>query len=140
MENRTDTIEPGIRPLVDALNRSGIVRTFSSCEGHYGSTSPSHRHRQQADVRFLPAPNQTPQTVEEFMSQLLIRFRDWHGIMPIQLIGYKLFTPTGDGQIDTTFVLELRPFLPLDPPATQRADTDRAVKQVARLLDSPSER
>src|ERR1700693_5264825 len=29
-------IEPGILPLVVALNSTGLFETFSSCEGHFG--------------------------------------------------------------------------------------------------------
>ncbi len=134
MENQHDGIEPGIRPLVAALNQTQLVQSFSSCEGHYANDRPTRRSRPHAYVRFLPTPGQTEHTVEQFMGQLLVRFRQKHGIMPIQLIGYKLFTPIDDGQIDTTFVLELHPFLSHDPPAIQRTDTDRAVCQVAKLL------
>jgi hypothetical protein len=140
MENRPDTddIEPGIRPLVQVLNQTGVVVTFSSCEGHYEPIDPTARDRRHAEVRFLPAPGILADTVEQFMGQLLVGFKEKHGILPIQLIGYKLFTPTDVGQLDTTFVLELRPFLRLDPPAIQRADTNRAVWQVVRLIDRGS--
>ena len=33
---RTNAIEPRIRPLVSVLNATGLVTTFSSCEGHFG--------------------------------------------------------------------------------------------------------
>ncbi len=29
------TIEPGIAPLVAAMNRTGLMRTIASCEGHW---------------------------------------------------------------------------------------------------------
>jgi hypothetical protein len=132
-----EPIEPGIRPLVEELNRTGIVQTFSSCEGHYDDPADAPgRNRHRAEVRFLPAPGQTEAIIETWLSRLLVRFRAKHGLIPIQLIGYKLFTPTGDGLLDTTFVLELRPFLARDPPAVQRADTDRAVQQLVIILNA----
>ncbi len=33
-----ETVDPGILPLVSALNATGLVRTCASCEGHWNST------------------------------------------------------------------------------------------------------
>ena len=128
-------IEPGILPLVEVLNKTGLVRTFSSCEGHFDPHEQTFRDRNHAEVRFVPAEGVDVLTVETWLGDLLSQFKARHGLLPVTVVGYKLFTPIGDGGIDETFVLELRPFNRFDPPATKRLDMDRAVEQVRLVCD-----
>lgn len=130
-------IEPGILPLVDALNATGLVRTFSSCEGHFGPTrgdGPEQTlvDRSHAYVRFVPAEGITSEQVETAMGNLLMAYKKKHGLMPVRVIGYKLFTPLDD-EIDVTFVLELHPFNRFDLPETKRDDVNRAISQLVFL-------
>lgn len=127
------SIEPLILPLVEALNETGLVQTFSSCEGHFGPDEQQLRDRNHAEVRFLPAPGITAEQVETILGQWLIEFKQRHGILPVQVIGYKLFTPL-DETIDVTFVLEIRPFNRFDTPATKRSDTNRAIGQLVEVV------
>jgi hypothetical protein len=129
-----DDIEPRIRPLVDALNATGLVSTFSSCEGHYEPDEQKMADRAQAYVRFIPSPHIRPEQVETLMSYLLTRFKNRHGLIPINLTGYKLYTPIDEETTEETFVLELRPFNRFDLPDRKRADTDRAVEQLISLI------
>lgn len=122
-------IEPGIRPLVDALNATGLVQTFSSCEGHYMAQEQTVVDRNMAYVRFVPAGGVSTEQVEAALGQWLGTYKRAHGLVPVRVIGYKLFTPIDD-QIDVTFVVELHPFNRFDPPDRKRADTNRAVEQV----------
>ena len=48
------TIEERIKPLVDALNSIGYIRTFSSCEGHYEiyDSHSFNNDREYAEVMF----------------------------------------------------------------------------------------
>jgi hypothetical protein len=50
----TMPIEPRIRPLIDALNGTGLVQTFTSCEGHF-EDDPQARcpARERATVGFF---------------------------------------------------------------------------------------
>ncbi|CCH51951.1 hypothetical protein BN8_00910 [Fibrisoma limi BUZ 3] len=129
-----DDLEPRIRPLVEALNQTGLLRTFSSCEGHYEPHEQTLVDRNFAFVKFVPADGITEQAVESFLGVLLARFKARHGLMPIHLIGYKLFTPLDEEAVERSFVLELRPFNRFDPPATKRSDTDRAIERLVRLV------
>ncbi|MBO0933244.1 hypothetical protein [Fibrella aquatilis] len=124
-------IESGILPLVEALNNVGLVRTFSSCEGHFDPQEQTLRDRNHAEVRFVPADSVAVAAVETWLGNVLSRFKARHGLMPVTVMGYKLFTPIGEGDVDETFVLELRPFNRFDPPATKRQDVDRAVEQLS---------
>jgi hypothetical protein len=128
-------IEPGILPLVEALSATGLVCTFSSCEGHFEAHEQTLRDRNHAEVRFLPAPNVPEQPVEAALSQWLARFKARHGLMPVTAVGYKLFTPLDAVTVEITFVLELRPFNRFDPPVTKRSDVDRAVRQMIVLMN-----
>lgn len=130
-----DGIEPRIWPLVDALNATDLVRTFSSCEGHYNPEEQTLVDRNLAYVRFVPAPGVLPEQVETALGQWLAEYKKKYGLLPVRVIGYKLFTPTDD-DIDVTFVIELYPFNRFDPPDRKRSDTDRTVGQlVARIVD-----
>ncbi len=129
-----DDIEPKIRPLVDALNETGLIRTFSSCEGHFAPDEQTLVDRTHAYVRFVPAEDVSVESVEKLLSFLLTRFRSQHGLIPINLTGYKLYTPIDDETVEETFVLELRPFNRFDPPDRKRSDTDRAIEQVRMLI------
>jgi hypothetical protein len=133
-----DDIEPRIRPLVDALNATGVVRTFSSCEGHYSPDEQTLVDRNRAEVRFVPAGDSPVEGIEQLLTYLLTTFKRRHGILPIHLNGYKLYTPIDDTSVEKTFVLELRPFNRFDPPDRKRADTDRAIGQVVTLLQQKS--
>lgn len=127
-------IESRIRPLVDALNDTGLLRTFSSCEGHFRADEQTMVDRNRAEVRFVPASNVAPQQVETFLTYVLTRFKTRHGLIPVTLRGYKLYTPIDDVAVEETFVLELRPFNRFDPSEQKRSDTDRAIGQVVSLL------
>lgn len=132
-----NNIEPGIWPLVEALNRTGFIQTFSSCEGHFTADEQRLRDRNHAEVRFLPASGTLPVAIadlERWLGTLLARFKTRHGLMPVTVVGYKLFTPIDEVTVDETYVLELRPFNRFDPPATKRADIDRAVLQLTELM------
>ncbi|MEZ0540892.1 hypothetical protein [Fibrella arboris] len=140
MNTHVHDIEAGILPLVNALNRTGRVQTFSSCEGHFAPDEQQMRDRNQAEVRFLPAsgsasPGSTADTdLEQWLGTLLARFKNRYSLMPVTVIGYKLFTPIDGESVDQTYVIELRPFNRFDQPATKRADIDRAVQQLADLV------
>ena len=126
-------IEPGILPLVEALNATGLVQTFSSCEGHFGpSEQLATVDRNQAEVRFIPADTIPPEQVEIMLGQWLTAYKKKHGLMPVRVIGYKLLTPV-DNEIDVTFVIELHPFNRFDSSATKRDDVNRAVENLAVL-------
>lgn len=145
-ESDMNEIEPRIRPLVDALNATGLVRPFSSCEGHFtldaaglSAARPddaAFTDRQRAEVRFVPAPGVSNGRIETLMAYVLTRFRTQHGLVPVILSGYKQYTPLDDDAVEETFVLELRPFNRFDAPEQKRIDTDRAVEQLTRLLRS----
>ncbi len=129
-----EAIEPRILPLVEALNQTGIVQTFSSCEGHYEPHEQTLADRNLAFVRFVPAPGMAIEQVEMWLTEVLAMFKDRHGLLPMHLLGYQAYTPIGEGQTERTFVLELRPFSRFEPPDTKRTDTDRAIGQVVRLV------
>ena len=88
-----EAIEPKIRPLVDALNETGLVRTFSSCEGHFAPGEQTLVDRNHAYVRFVPAESIAIEQVEKLLADVLIHFKNQHGLIPVNLIGYKLYTP-----------------------------------------------
>ncbi|MBC7569744.1 MAG: hypothetical protein H7319_08440 [Spirosoma sp.] len=128
-------IEPRIRPLTDALNQTGLLRTFSSCEGHVEPHEQRLTDRNHAYVQFVPAGGKGNEAVEAWLGSVLIRFKEKHGLLPVTVVGYKRYTPVEDA-IEETFVLELRPFNRFDPPAQKRADIDRAIEQVRVLVDA----
>lgn len=129
-------IEPQIHPLVDALNQTGIVRTFSSCEGHFSPAEQTLVDRNHAEVRFIPNEHVPIHKVEALLTYLLTRFKIRHGLIPINVIGSKRYTPMDEATVEETFVLELRPFNRFDSSDRKRADTDRAIQQVIQLINA----
>ena len=75
-------IEPGILPLVESLNQTGLVQTFSSCEGHFGAEEQTIVDQNHAYVRFVPAEGITPEQVETALGKWLIAYKKKHGLMP----------------------------------------------------------
>lgn len=134
MNHYSDDIEAGIRPLVDALNATGLVRTFASCEGHYAPSEQKLPDRNRAEVRFVPAAGRAIGEVEALLAFLLTRFKTAHGLIPVTVAGYKQYTPLDEDTVEETFVVELRPFNRFDPPDRQRSDTDRAVEQLVAII------
>jgi hypothetical protein len=134
MNHPTDTIEPKIRPLVDALNATGLVQTFASCEGHYDASEQTLVDRNLAYVQFVPAEDVSAALVEHLLMSVLMRFKTAHGLMPVVLGGHKRYTPVEGYAVDETFVLDLRPFNRFDQPDRKRSDTDRAIEQVTGLV------
>lgn len=128
-------IEPRIRPLTDALNRTSLLRTFSSCEGHFDPHEQTLVDRNHAYVQFVPADGIRNEIVETWLGNLLIRFKEKHSLLPVTVAAHKRYTPVED-VIEETFVLELRPFNRFDQPAQKRADIDRAIEQVQILIDA----
>lgn len=126
-------IESRIKPLVDALNATGLVRTFSSCEGHYGPDEQTLVDRNHAYVRFVPASRVPARRVEDGLGQWLITYKKKHGLMPVRVIGYVLLTPIDD-DIDRTYVIELHPFNRFDPADRKRSDTDWAVERLVTVI------
>lgn len=129
-------LEPKIHPLVDVLNKTGLVWTFSSCEGHYRPDEQTFVDRNHAEVRFVPTDGIVVEQVEKWLATVLTRFKVRHGLVPINLTAYKLYTPIDEDLIEETFVLALKPFNRFDPPDRKRADTDRAISQVIQVLES----
>jgi hypothetical protein len=127
-------IEPRILPLVDALKATGLVQTFSSCEGHYRPEEQTIVDRNRAEVRFVPAEGATVKQVEDLLTYVLTRFKTRHGLIPVQLGAHKQYTPIDENTVEETFVLDLRPFNRFDPPDRKRSDTDRAIEQVVKAI------
>lgn len=131
-----DEIEPGIRPLVDALNATGLVRTFSSCEGHFSPSEQTIVDRNHAEVRYVPAEGVTNEAVEKLLWYLLTQFKVRHGLIPVTLTAHKLYTPIGEKTIEETFVLQFRPFNRFDQPDRKRADVDWAIEKVVKFFSN----
>ena len=129
-----EDIEPNIRPLVDSLNATGLVRTFSSCEGHFAPNEQTLVDRNHAEVRFVPADGVAIEDVEKLLTYVLTQFKSRHGLLPVNVTVHKLYTPIDDETVEETFVLQLRPFNRFDPPDRKRADIDRAIEQAIRIV------
>ena len=128
-----DEIEPGIRPLADALNATGLVRTFSSCEGHFRPDDQTLVDRNHAEVRFVAADGVANEAVEKLLAYILTRFKHQHGLLPVTVTAHKLYTPIDEDVVEETFVLQLRPFNRFDAPNRKRADLDWAIENVVNF-------
>ena len=131
-----DEIEPGIRPLAGALNATGLVRTFSSCEGHFRPDDQTLVDRNHAEVRFVAADGVANEAVEKLLAYILTRFKHQHGLLPVTVTAHKLYTPIDEDVVEETFVLQLRPFNRFDAPNRKRADVDWAIENVVSFCSN----
>lgn len=133
-----DSIEPRIRALVDALNRTGLVRTFTSCEGHYGYRAPPGdvTLREQANVGFFLRPGVPEQELVHFFGKVLADYH-LHGVSEAVLEVAKHYVAALDGT-DTPevyFALAIRPFDPHASNVLKRSRTDRALAEITRGVE-----
>lgn len=129
-------IEPKILPLVQAFNSTGLVNTFSSCEGHFDEISRFNDHNK-ADVRFDPEDNVSDYNIEKFISYIISRFSNLHSFSPVIATAHKLYAPLGpeeNKEIDYVYVLRLIPFDQGDSPDKKRRDIDKAIQDVAIIV------
>lgn len=131
---KIDPIEPKILPLVEAINSSGIVKTFSSCQGHYDEIDQETMDRNHADVRFDPLPNILDIEVERFITFMVTEFNNDFTFVPTLLRGYKLFTPNNKYETDAVYVIELTPFERMDNPKIKRKDTDEGILNAVTIV------
>lgn len=129
-------IEPKILPLVQALNSTGLVSTFSSCEGHFDEINRFIDHNK-ADVRFDPENNVSDYDIEKFISYIITRFSNLHSSSPVIATAHKLYSPIGpeeNKEIDFVYVLQLIPFDQGDPPDKKRRYIDKAILDAAAIV------
>ncbi len=129
-------IEPKILPLVQALNSTGLVSTFSSCEGHFDEISRFNDHNK-ADVRFDPEDNISDYDIEKFISYIITRFSNLHSFSPVIATAHKLYGPTGPEEnkgIDFVYVLQLIPFDQGDSSINKRQYIDKAILDVSAIV------
>ncbi len=129
-------IEPKILPLIQALNSTGLVSTFSNCEGHFDTISRFNDHNK-ADVRFDPEDNVSDYDIEKFISYIITRFGNLHSFSPVIATAHKLYAPIGleeNKEIDFVYVLQLIPFDQGDSPDKKRSDIDKAILNAAVII------
>ncbi len=129
-------IEPKILPLVQALNSTGLVSTFSSCEGHFDEFNRFTDHSK-ADVRFDPEDNTSDYDIEKFISYIITRFNILHSFSPVIASAHKLYAPIApeeNKEIDFVYVFQLIPFDQGDSPANKRQYIDKAILDAATIV------
>src|SRR5712691_10445236 len=128
-----DEIEPRIKPLVDALNNTELVSTFSSCEGHFGFYDPQDfTDKEKADLRFDPEEGVSEREIELFFSYVLEKYEESGQMHKSALSIYKKYTSLSKGEmpIDFVYVLEIRPFNPYITNEEKRNIVDDAIDRV----------
>jgi hypothetical protein len=110
-------IEPLIRPLVDALNDTGLMETFSSCQGHFGEDhDPDNiNDRTKANVRAYFLPDVPEDKVEHLICWVLSDHMDDPVKWDARLTVAKEYIadPRENGvlqPLDAILVFELSPF------------------------------
>jgi len=139
-------IEPRIRVLVDALNRTGMIKTVSSCEGHLEETLEAMKEqgsfypRDSAYVSF-----ERLEYIEESMLEELFRFiysdhldskTKWDATLSItkRYIACKETVP-----IESHYRFTLKLFDPHEPLDKKRAKLDTLIKEVAESVEKNTE-
>ena len=82
-------IEPRIRPLVDALNETCLLETFSSCQGHFGEENSTGdlNDRSEAEVRAYVRDGVLEADVEDLILYVLSDHMDgrlkWEALLTV---------------------------------------------------------
>jgi hypothetical protein len=129
-------IEPSVLPLVKALNDTGIVSTFSSCEGHYGDTTEV-MDREKAEVRFDAEEDIEENQVEKMIRYIISEYAKSPEQWKCSLIATKYYIPQieDDGTDDDhCFILSIKPFNRFDKDAKKRSDTDICIIKIAEIV------
>lgn len=125
-------IEPGIQPLVNAINYTCLFKTFSSCEGHFEANDQTIDDRTKAAVRFELLKKSSLKNAEQFIHYVIEEFGN--GILPCCLRAYKLYVPKVPGQKHFVFVIEIIPVNRFNSPGIKRQITDRGIKRTVRII------
>lgn len=115
-------VEPKILALVEALNDTKLLKTFSSCQGHFLGTDQKLQDRNFADVRFEILPGVSENELETFIGDLTVKFSYLEN-SPVHLNSYKKIC----AKDDFIYVLMLIPKDRFDHPAVKRKYTDHAI-------------
>lgn len=145
-------IEPLILPLVDALNETGLLETFSSCQGHFGEEEEPDtlNDRTKADVRAYLRDGASEKDVEELILHVLSDHMDdsmkWGAVLSISK--QYIADPREEGvlqPLDYYFLFTLQPFDRGAPDTEKRqvvstliAETTSSVKQHTKTRQQKS--
>lgn len=130
-------IEPKIAPLVVVLNATGLVNTFSSCEGHFPLRGTLGQP-EYAEVRFDILPNIPESALEEFFFEIDFAFESAFSFDPIRLRIFKYYYRMSPGNSQSHFCLEFVPFDNHYTDAKKRQDTDAAIKGMVKIIEKIS--
>jgi len=135
-------IDPGIKPLVDALNQTGLVHTFSSCEGHFDEIDRFNDHRR-ASVLFELEDNVTPEEIEIFLTYIVTEYNRVFSCNPITLNACKNYPPILSDdkperydKIDHIYTIELVPFDQGILPSAKREHLDLAISRAVQVVEN----
>ena len=131
------TIEPRIHPLVDALNATGLVTTFSSCEGHFGETGrEASTDRSKAEVGFELNDGVSEAELEKLFGHLIGNHVNSPLMWKAILLIVKAFMPSDESDYvaDHVFAIEIRAFNPHESDDVKRANVDLVIDQTVQSI------
>ena len=132
-----DGIEPGIRALVDAVNETGLVQTFTSCEGHYGVRAPpgDFTDRERACVRFFLGDDTSEDDLQHFFGKVLADY-ERHEVAEASFCIGKRFESGLDGSDSTEayYEFQVRPRNRNASDAEKRRITDHALAVITACV------
>lgn len=129
-------IEPRIRCLVDALNETGLLQTFSSCQGHFGEEHDPDdlTDRTKAEVRADLRRSVLEPDVEDLVLHVLSDHMDGGRKWEATLTIWKQYVadPREAGAVqplESFFVFDLRPFDPGVSDEEKRRVVDKLIAE-----------
>jgi len=130
-----DEIEPRIRPLVEALNGTGLFTTFSSCEGHF-EAGDDLAGKGRAAVCFHALKDVTEARVEEFFTEILAAYLNSLGEWGAGLSVMKIYVPNAERAVplEYFYAFEIRPFNPRASSEAKRKAVDDLIREISRRV------
>jgi len=130
MYKRKFVIDRKIKPLVDALNSIGYIRTISSCQGHFDREDYEDYH---ANVIF-EVKKEDKHKVEGLADIILGETADtfYEGIVHVMNRYYRV---PGDKELRDNWEIDIIPFKDYgSDEKTKRIRTDNAIKKVTEIV------
>ena len=126
-------IELRILPLVKAINETGLFRTFSSCEGHFGHHDPDNfTDMENANVSFDPVEGISEDRIESFFARVFADHRNSQTKWEATLSICKYYVPSEEGRlpIQYHYRFEIHPFNPYESNEEKRRHVDILIEEV----------
>ncbi|HEY4065177.1 MAG TPA: hypothetical protein VGM30_24925 [Puia sp.] len=126
---------PKVRPLaqlVQALNDTNLVDTFSSCQGNLEGYDQQEMDQTIVDIRFYGSKMVSDNDIQTLMEFIITKAMTYD--LEVFVDAYKKYKPHQHILHSPIYVLKIRPCNSFDDSLKKRKDIDAGVKAVTEIV------